>query len=126
MKQGTDFFKVWGGIMGAQQFLPALCAAGLSEMQIAELTSRNVAARFGLAGRKGAIRVGMDADLVLLDGRAKETVRAQDLLTRHAISAYVGREFPASVSAVWVRGTRAWSRSGGRGAARGRLVKPQI
>ncbi len=126
MKQGTDFFKVWGGIMGAQQFLPALCAAGLSEMQIAELTSRNVAARFGLAARKGAIRVGMDADLVLLDGRAKEAVRAQDLLTRHAISAYVGREFPASVSAVWVRGMQAWSRSGGRGAVRGRLVKPQI
>ena len=126
MKQGTDFFKVWGGIMGAQQFLPALCAAGLSGVQIAELTASHVAARFGLAGRKGAIRVGMDADLVLLDGRAKSTVRSRDLLTRHAISAYVGCEFPASVGAVWVRGTTAWSQSGGRGVARGRLVKPQI
>jgi allantoinase len=126
MKHGTDFFQVWGGIMGAQQFLPALCAAGLSPMQIVELASRKVAARFGLASRKGEIRVGMDADLVLLDGREKSTVRTQDLLTRHATSAYVGRAFPASVSAVWVRGVSAWSRAGGRGEARGRLVRPGV
>ena len=126
MKQGDDFFRVWGGIMGAQQFLPALWAAGIPEVQIARLTARKVAERFGLARRKGEIGPGMDADLVLLDARKPQTVRKEDLLTRHAASAYVGREFPAAVTSVWVRGVPAWSRTAGRGAARGRLVRPVV
>lgn len=126
MKEGADFFQVWGGIMGAQQFLPALCAAGIPEPLIARLTTAKVAERFGLSGRKGAIREGVDADLVLVDGRGKSVVRAEDLLTRHKTSAYVGREFPAAVRAVWVRGVPAWSLAGGRGTARGRLVRPLV
>jgi allantoinase len=126
MKQGTDFFQVWGGIMGAQQFLPALCAAGIPEPVIARLTASNVAERFGLSGQKGVIREGLDADLVLIDAREKSVARAEDLLTRHKRSAYVGREFPAAVAAVWVRGVPAWSRAGGRGISRGRLVRPEL
>ncbi len=125
MKQGTDFFRVWGGIMGAQQFLPGLSAAGIDGPRLARLTASNVAGRFGLSGSKGSIAAGLDADLVLLDGREGMTVRREDLLTRHAASAYVGREFPAAVTAVWVRGAPAWTRTGGRGAARGRLIRPE-
>lgn len=126
MKEGSDFFQVWGGIAGAQQFLPALCAAGIPEPLMARLTAWNVAERFGLARRKGAIREGWDADLVLLDGRERLAMRAEDLVTRHKKNAYVGRELPAVVTAVWVRGVPAWSRAGGRGAARGRLVRPDV
>ena len=38
MKRGEDFFNVWGGIMGAQQLLPALWSVGLSPAEIARLT----------------------------------------------------------------------------------------
>lgn len=124
MKEGTDFFKVWGGIAGAQHFLPALWEAGLGPAVIARLTSRNVAQRFGLAGSKGAIAVGRDADLVLVDAREDAACRKGDLLSRHGLSPYVGRSFPASVAAVWVRGMSAWSGQGGRGPARGRFLRP--
>jgi allantoinase len=124
MKDKKDFFEVWGGIAGAQSFLPSLWALGLGVETVVALTASNVANRFGLAGRKGAIAPGMDADLVLIDPRRGRILRAGDLLTRHAVSAYVGREFPASVISVWARGAPVWSRSGGRGAARGRLVRP--
>jgi allantoinase len=124
MKDKKDFFEVWGGIAGAQSFLPSLWALGLGVETVVALTASNVGNRFGLAGRKGAIAPGMDADLVLIDPRRGRILRAGDLLTRHAVSAYVGREFPASVSSVWARGAPVWSRSGGRGAARGRLVRP--
>ena len=124
MKDKKDFFEVWGGIAGAQSFLPSLWALGLGVETVVALTASNVANRFGLAGRKGAIAPGMDADLVLIDPRRGRILRAGDLLTRHAVSAYVGREFPASVISVWARGAPVWSRSGGRGASRGRLVRP--
>lgn len=124
MKDKKDFFEVWGGIAGAQSFLPSLWALGLGTETVVALTASNAANRFGLAGRKGAIAPGRDADLVLIDPRRGQILRAGDLLTRHAVSAYVGREFPASVISVWSRGVPVWSRSGGRGAARGRLVRP--
>jgi allantoinase len=126
MKDKADFFEVWGGIAGAQSFLPSLWAAGIEAEMLARLTASQVARRFGLGGRKGAIVPGMDADLVLLDPRRSQILRTEDLLARHAVSPYVGREFPVSVSAVWVRGAVAWSRAGGRGPARGRLVRPDL
>jgi allantoinase len=72
--------------------------------------------------RKGAISVGLDADLLLVDPRKNHSVTAADLLTRHRISAYVGRTFPVSVRHVWVRGQSAWSAQAGPGSARGRLI----
>jgi allantoinase len=126
MKETSDFFKVWGGIAGAQSFLPALSSAGLDTETIGQLAASNVASRFGLSARKGAIAIGMDADLVLVDPRGARTLRREDLLMRHAVSPYLGREFPASIESVWLRGTPVWSRTGGRGPARGRLVRPTI
>ncbi|MGA1129401.1 MAG: allantoinase, partial [Chthoniobacterales bacterium] len=82
MKDQADFFAVWGGIAGAQSFLPSLWAAGLEAATVERLTAANVARRFGLAGRKGAISPGMDADLVLLDRQRTQTLRAEDLLMR--------------------------------------------
>lgn len=124
MKEGTDFFKVWGGIAGAQHLLPALWEAGLGAEVIARLTAKNVAERFRLAASKGGITPGKDADLVLVDARDYVSCRRTDLLSRHGVSPYVGREFPAAVESVWVRGMRAWSRTAGRGPARGRLLRP--
>ncbi|NDC60397.1 MAG: hypothetical protein EBZ50_16530 [Alphaproteobacteria bacterium] len=122
MKQGDDFFAIWGGIMGAQQFVGSLFAAGLDGPTIAKLTGSNVASRFGLDQRKGAIAVGLDADLLLIDPRKNSPVVSADLLTRHRISAYAGRTFPVSVRRVWVRGQSAWSAQTGRGPARGRII----
>ncbi len=124
MKVGGDFFKIWGGIMGAQQFLPALWEAGLGAAEIARLTAKSPAGRFGLADRKGAIAVGLDADLVLIDAGKPSECRTSDLLTRHAVSPYAGRMFPAAVAAVWVRGIPAWSRKTGRGVSKGRFLRP--
>jgi allantoinase len=122
MKESDDFFIIWGGIMGAQQFVGPLFAAGLDATTIARLTGPNVAKRFGLEGRKGSIAVGYDADLLLLDPEKAYRVTHEKLLTRHRLSPYAGRTFPVSVQSVWVRGQPAWSAEGGRGPSRGRLV----
>lgn len=122
MKEYDDFFAIWGGIMGAQQFVGALFAAGLDADTVGKLTGRNVAQRFALEGRKGSIAVGNDADLLLLDPGRAHLVTRDELLTRHRLSPYAGRTFPVSVHSVWVRGQPAWSAESGRGTSRGRLV----
>lgn len=122
MKESADFFAVWGGIMGAQQFLAPLFAAGLDGAAVARLAASNVARRFGLEERKGSIAPGRDADLVLVDPRRSHRVTQAGLLTRHRLSPYAGRTFPVSVHTVWVRGQPAWSAESGRGSSRGRLI----
>ena len=123
MKESDDFFAIWGGIMGAQQFIGALFAAGLEPANIAKLTGANVAQRFGLQGRKGSVAVGYDADLLLLDPKTDHVVTEDELLTRHRLTPYAGRAFPVSVHSVLVRGQPAWSAETGRGSSRGRLIK---
>jgi len=122
MKESDDFFIIWGGIMGAQQFVGPLFAAGFDAATIARLTGANVARRFALEGRKGSIAVGYDADFLLVDPKKSQLVRLEDLLTKHRLSPYAGRTFPVSVQSVWVRGQPAWSAEAGRGPSRGRFV----
>src|SRR4029077_11977137 len=56
MKQGDNFFQVWGGISSCQHLLGLVHQTGLSEDRIRALTSENVAQRFGIA-QKGGIAV---------------------------------------------------------------------
>jgi allantoinase len=109
MKMDSDFFKVWGGISGVQHTLPLLLTEGhekrgLPLTQIAKLTSFNVAERFKLPKTKGRIAIAADADLALVDLRAKFTVRSEDLFYRHKQSPYVGRTLTGRVVRTILRG----------------------
>lgn len=112
LKQGDDFFAIWGGIAGCQSTLSLLLTHGyhtgrLTLQQIAALTSANVATRFGLAG-KGRIAAGCDADLVLVDVEASAVLSADDLEYRHKISPYVGQTLRGRVVGTWVGGKRVY------------------
>jgi allantoinase len=95
LKISENFFQVWGGIAGAQHNYPLLFEEAvlnrkLAPSEIARLTALNVAKRFRLPN-KGELRVGWDADLVIIDPNSPHTISTGDLLTRHKLSAYVGR-----------------------------------
>ena len=129
MKQSADFFEVWGGIAGCQHGFPLTIAAGLLDhclmsTTLSQMTSGNVAERFGIGDRKGRIAVGQDADLVLMRMDGVEPIDARDLLTRHRVSAYAGLVNRCRVVRTLGRGRNVWPLPQGDAGPRGRWIKP--
>jgi allantoinase len=124
MKTAADFFKVWGGISGAQHLLALLATRGLEPEMIAQLTSGNVAKRFGLPENKGRIATGCDADLAIIDLGAEFEVKRDDLLYRHRQSPYVGRRLRGATRRTLVRGQTVFKDGRITGTPSGRLIRP--
>jgi allantoinase len=109
LKEGDDFFAVWGGIAGAQTLLALLydegvAGRGLAPAALAALLAAGPARRFGLAPAKGALEVGADADVALVDPAATWTVAREELLDRHRLSPFVGRKLRGRVVRTILRG----------------------
>lgn len=124
LKTGSDFFGVWGGIAGVQHGFPLLLSETVASRnehwpKLAALLSENVARRFRLPAGKGSIAEGSDADFSILSvSHPPERIRAADLLTRHAISPYLGRPCAVRVVQTFVRGKPA-------SAQRGQFLRPE-
>ena len=109
LKEGDDFFAIWGGIAGAQTLLALLydegvVRRGLAPARLAELLAAAPARRFGLAPAKGGLAVGADADVALVDPSAAWTVAREELLDRHRLSPFVGRRLRGRVVRTILRG----------------------
>lgn len=109
MKTSPNFFEIWGGIGGVQhgfQLLFSECAdtAEADLPKLAAVMARNVARRFRIDHRKGLLAEGRDADFTLVDFGSPKAIAADDLWTRHRISAYVGRKNRARITDTYVRG----------------------
>ncbi len=102
MKEGDNFFRIWGGIAGIQATLPSLTER-LPLDRIANLLAANPAQRFRIA-RKGRIAVGCDADFALVDLAQTFVMDREMLQQRHRISPYIGRRFKGRVVHTILRG----------------------
>jgi dihydropyrimidinase len=72
-------FHSWTGAPGIETMLPVMYTAGVRQgrtslPRLVELMAERPAEIFGLAGRKGSIQPGADADLVLFDPRLERTL----------------------------------------------------
>jgi allantoinase len=101
LKQGDDFFAIWGGIAGIQHAIPLLLDHGLAP---APLLSSNVAKRFRLAN-KGGLTLGHDADFCLVT-KTPHTFTPAESLTRHPISPYLNQTSQHRIEATYLRGQR--------------------
>ena len=72
--------------------------------QVAYLRSERPAMIYGLAGQKGALRVGCDADLVLVDLNQKVTFDNAQVVSKCGWTPYHGREVTGDVVLTMVRG----------------------
>ena len=114
--EAGDFMGAWGGIAGLQLGLSGLWtearARGHGLERVFQWNSVATAELAGLAGRKGRLAPGHDADVVLWDDQAELTVEPALIRHRHKVTPYAGRRLTGVVHRTWVRGRLAWSREG--------------
>lgn len=126
LKEGIDFFKVWGGIAGVQSTLNVLLSQrlkqGLALEKIAQTTAQNPASRFRLS-QKGQLAVGFDADLCLLDLATEFRLEPKDLYYKHKKSPYLGEVFKGKVKQTLLRGQTIF-KDAKVGSPKGQLIKP--
>jgi dihydroorotase-like cyclic amidohydrolase len=76
----------------------------LSDQAFVSAVSETPANLFGVSERKGAIAVGRDADLVIVDDGANESIDCSKFLSKAKYSPFHGRRVTARVDLTMVRG----------------------
>jgi dihydroorotase (multifunctional complex type) len=112
----TEMWKAHTGTPGIQYQLPLLLdavkAGKLSLERAVELTASRPAEVFGLKGVKGAIEVGADADLAIVDTDRRWTITNDADLSRCGWTPYDGHELSVAVETTVLRGHEIYA--GGR------------
>jgi allantoinase len=124
MKQG-DFWSAWGGVAGVQSTIASLLTRqpNIPPQRVAQLIATTPAKRFNITD-KGQIAVGFDADISLVDIQKNFNLNSKDLLDRHKLSPYVGREFKGVVHQTILRGQTIFADGKIVAPPSGRLIKP--
>jgi allantoinase len=121
-----DFLAAWGGIASLQLALPVVWTEvrrrGFTLVDVARWMAEAPARLAGLAGRKGRIAPGFDADLVVWDPDATSVVDAESLHHRHKLTPYAGRTLRGRVRQTLVRGHRVYSDGAFAASPVGRLL----
>jgi dihydropyrimidinase len=104
-----DFRKIPNGLPGVEDRLDLLHDGGvvagkISKERWVEICSAAPARMFGLAGRKGVVAAGADADLVVYDPARKHVISAKTHHMDVDYSCYEGREVQGGTDVVLSRG----------------------
>jgi dihydropyrimidinase len=103
-----DFSKIPNGMPGIEHRMDLMyqgvLAGHLPLTRFVEVTSTTPARMFGLYPRKGTVAPGSDADIVVYDPSASQTLSVQTHHMNVDYSAYEGMEITGKVSTVLSRG----------------------
>jgi allantoinase len=130
LHESGDFAASWGGIAAIQQMLPAVWTEarvrGFSPHHLAEWLCAAPAVLAGVAHRKGSLKPGQDADIVVWDPDAEFMVEPHTLEQRHKLTPFAGLTLHGVVQTTWLRGEKVWDAGAIRGEARGRVLKRRL
>jgi allantoinase len=116
MKRTTsgDFMRAWGGISSLQLRLPVMWtlmrARGFSFNQLVEWLTQAPARLVRLDKRKGALRAGYDADIVIWKPDAVFRVEPSVVHHRHKLTPYAGWSLSGVVEETYLRGLKVYDR----------------
>lgn len=104
-----SFLDLPYGLPGVETLLPLLYSEGVAKKRftlkrLVSLLGEGPARTLGIYPKKGAIAVGSDADLVLLDPKSEWTIHAEDLHMKTDFSPYEGRLITGQVVTTLSRG----------------------
>ncbi len=104
-----DFRKIPNGLPGVEERMDLMFQGVVngrySKERWVEITSTAAARIFGLAGRKGAVAPGYDADLVIYDPQKKHVLSAETHHMNVDYSCYEGMEVQGASEVVLSRGS---------------------
>lgn len=127
LMEAGDFVHAWGGISGLQFTLPVMATLARSNKlpmeSIAEWLSANPAQLIGLQDRKGKIKVGLDADLVVWEPDTAFVVETNDIFHRHKVTPYEGESLFGKVQRTYVRGNLVFQNGNLCGPPLGQLLE---
>jgi allantoinase len=112
-KTHADVFENHSGVPGVETMAPLVLGAALQrgphafDAALDALTAAP-ARRFGLDRRKGALAVGLDADLIVFDPAASSTVDERRLHSNAGWSPYHGMVSTGRITRTLVRGHVVW------------------
>ena len=109
-----DFSKIPNGCAGVEDRMPVLWDAGvnsgkLTPNEFVRVTSTNAAQIFNLYPRKGVVRVGSDADLVVWDPSARKTISAASTVSKVGYNIFEGRQVTGLPVVTVSRGKLVWT-----------------
>ncbi len=104
-----NFAQAPRGFVGIQERISLLCSAGaqagrISPNRVVDLISTTPAKLFGLFPRKGSLAVGSDADIVIFDPKAEQTLSKSISLSRADYTPYEGMKVRGAPWLVLQRG----------------------
>lgn len=108
-KSAPNIFDNASGLPGVEYLLPLLYSSAVAERGmpvslLAELLSANPARRYGLYPRKGALFVGADADIAVLDPALEWTIDSTTSQSVSRWSPYDGMKVTGKVVGTFLRG----------------------
>lgn len=120
-----SFLDAWGGIASLELALPLVwteaCRRGVAIGDVARWMSEQPAKLAGLDHRKGAIRVGADADFAIFDPAAQWRVDSARLHQRHPLTPYHGKILQGMVRQTFLRGEMIFDQGAFPGSGKGML-----
>lgn len=126
LRESGDFLAAWGGISSLQLRLPIVWTEarrrGHTLERLAAWLAGAPACLAGLDRRKGAIRIGADADFVVWKPEETFTVEPSALRHRHKLTPYAGCELSGAVVATFLRGEKVFARGEPDADAKGRFL----
>ncbi|WP_295581042.1 dihydropyrimidinase [uncultured Oscillibacter sp.] len=104
-----DFTKIPGGLPGVETRGELLYSYGVAKRRIGaarmcKALSENPARLYGLFPRKGVLRPGSDADIVVYDPGRSHVIRAEDCAANVDYNPYEGFVTAGGIREVWLRG----------------------